>query len=161
MSIVHKKIEELMKDFLSKNMPFEGIEIFDVTFRREKAGNILRITIDGKDIGLDECVKVNNFVSKWLDEEKKIEELFDGKYHLEVSTPGIDRPLKSKEDFFKNIGKLCKITLKHPVDESRKNFKGRILKVEGDDIHLYVKEESKEFIIDTKNIKKAKLEIEL
>jgi ribosome maturation factor RimP len=160
MNIVHKKIEQIVKGFLSENMAFEGIEIFDVTFRRERAGNILRITIDGENVGLDECVKVNNFVSKWLEEKSNIEEIYEGKYYLEVSTPGVDRPLKNREDFFKNIGKLCKITLKNPTDENRKNFKGKILNVELDFLYLYVQEESKQFKIDIKNIKKARLEIE-
>lgn len=156
MSIVHKKLEQTVRDYLKNNLPFDGIKIFDVTYRRERAGNVLRIVIDGENVGLDECTKVSNFVSKWLDNEVVI----DTKYSLEVSTPGIDRPLKSQEDFLRYKGRLCKITLINPVHDNRKNFKGKILDVIDNKVIIYVEQESKQFDIDIKNIKKAKLEID-
>ncbi|MBZ4643836.1 MAG: Ribosome maturation factor rimP [Deferribacteraceae bacterium] len=156
MSIVHKKYEQKVREYLSKNLPFEDIELFDVTYRRERGGNILRVVIDGQNVGLEECTKVSNFVSEWLDSEDFITE----RYSLEVSTPGIDRPLKSKEDFIKFKGKLCKITLKTPVDEGRKNFKGIISSVVDNKLSLFVEQENKSFEIDIENIKKAKLEID-
>lgn len=156
MSIVHRKIEHTVRDYLKNSLPFDGVEIFDVTYRRERGGNILRVVIDGENVGLEECTKVSNFVSEWLDNE----DIIDAKYSLEVSTPGIDRPLRNQEDFLRYKGKLCKITLINPTQESRKNFKGKILDVHNDKVTIYVEQESKQFDIDIKNIKKAKLEID-
>jgi len=156
MSIVHKKIEHTVRDYLKNNLPFDGVEIFDVTYRRERAGNVLRVIIDGENVGLEECSNVSNFVSEWLDNE----DLIEAKYFLEVSTPGIDRPLRNQKDFLRYKGKVCKITLINPVGENRKNFKGKIMEVNEGKIIIYVEQESKQFEIDIKNIKKAKLEID-
>lgn len=157
MSEAFKVFQEKVKKFLKTNFPFEGVTVFDVTFRRERGGNTLRITVDGEHVDLDKCAEISRFLSEWLDSQ---EMSMHGKYVLEVSTPGLDRPLRGENDFRKFIGYVCKITLKKPIEGDRKNFKGKITEVKENTVSIYVADENTSFEIDIKNIKKSNLEIE-
>ena len=93
-----------------------GMELVDVTFRREGGGKILRVTID-RDGGVDlEAIsQVSKKISRRLDTEG-----FDpGPYSLEVTSPGLERPLRRLEDFAKRIGEKVRVKTIEPVDGSR------------------------------------------
>lgn len=158
MKDVFKDFQDKVKKYLETNFPFEGVELFDVTFRREKGGKTLRVTIDGEDVGLDRCAEVSRFVSHFLDSE---EMGLNGRYILEVSTPGLDRPLRNENDFKRFKGRVCKIVLKEPVLDSRKNFRGEIVEVRSGKVIIFIKDENKSFEIDIKNIKKSTLDIDV
>lgn len=136
-----------------------GVDIFDVTFRREKTGRTLRIVIDGEDAlpGLDECADVSRRISEWLDETDMIP--YDS-YNLEVSTPGLERPLRSEKDFLKFIGKNCKITTNIKDETGRKSYTGKILGVENSCVKLFIENENKEFCIKLEIIAKAILQLD-
>ncbi|MFZ5765718.1 MAG: ribosome maturation factor RimP [Thermodesulfobacteriota bacterium] len=88
-----------------------GLELVEVQFRQEQVGLVLRIVIYRKDgVGIDDCARVSREVGHLLD----VEDLIAEKYHLEVSSPGLDRPLKTEKDFIRALGEM--ITLK--VDDS-------------------------------------------
>lgn len=93
-----------------------GMELVDLTFRREGGGKILRVTVD-RDGGLDlDAIAVlSQRISRRLDAEG-----FEpgGRYSLEVSSPGVERPLKRPEDFTKRIGQKVKVKTNEPVDSS-------------------------------------------
>ncbi len=92
------------------------LELVDVQFRREGAGWILRLTIDSlAGITVEDCVRVSREISTFLD----VEELIGHPYHLEVSSPGLDRPLKKPTDFQRFIGKTAKLTLQAPLEGRR------------------------------------------
>jgi ribosome maturation factor RimP len=91
-----------------------GMELVDVTFRREGGGKILRVTIDREGgVDLAAISEVSHKVSRRLDAEG-----FDpgGPYSLEVSSPGLERPLRRPEDFTKRIGQKVKVKTTEPVD---------------------------------------------
>ena len=101
-----------------------GYELVDT---ERSAGGLLRVYIDrvandpnGEFVNVDDCEKVSRAVSPMLD----VEDVIDARYHLEVSSPGIDRPLVRPSDFDDWSGFEAKIELNQPVD-GRKRFRGR------------------------------------
>lgn len=115
-----------------------GYELVGVEYLpRPKSGHLLRIYIDREDgIGLGDCEKVSHQVSGVLDVEDPIR----GEYVLEVSSPGLDRPLFEKAHFERFVGEVARIKM-HAALNGRSNFKGTILAVDGDDVVLEVDEE--------------------
>src|SRR5262252_2560279 len=86
-----------------------GLEIFDVRFRREAPGMVLRIRIDRPgskataedSVTVDECAKVSRDLSAIFD----VDDVVPGAYTLEISSPGLDRPLTSAEDYQRFVGR--------------------------------------------------------
>ena len=94
-----------------------GMELVEVTFRREGGGKILRVTVDREGgLDLDTIALVSQRLSRRLDAEG-----FEpgGRYSLEVTSPGVERPLKRPEDFTKRIGQKVKVKTNEPVERSR------------------------------------------
>ncbi|QAR33079.1 ribosome maturation factor RimP [Geovibrio thiophilus] len=158
-NFIEKDISSKVRNALGPIVKEIGVDIFDVTFRREKTGRTLRIVIDREESlpGLEECAEVSRRISKWLDEADLIP--YDG-YSLEVSTPGLERPLRSEKDFLKFSGKICKVTAKEKDDTGRKSYTGAILGVENGSLKLFVEKENKEFCIKLDNIAKAVLQLD-
>jgi ribosome maturation factor RimP len=156
---IDKKIVSAVRTALAPIAKEAGVEIFDVTFKRDKTGRTLRIVIDREDElpGLDECADISRHLSKWLDEADIIP--YDN-YSLEVSTPGLERPLREEKDFLKFIGKICTITAKEKDETGRKSYTGRIDGVVDDSVRLFVEKENKEFFIKLNNVSKALLQLE-
>ena len=101
---------------------------------RPQAGHLLRIYIDSADgIGLADCEKVSHQVSGVLDVEDPIQ----GEYALEVSSPGLDRPLFEKAHFEQFLGQVARVKLSAALN-GRSNYKGTIVGVDGDDVVLQV-----------------------
>lgn len=111
-----------------------GYELTELEYRAPGRGGLLRIYIDGPDgITLDDCERVSNQVSGILD----VEDLIQGAYALEVSSPGLDRPLRKRGDFQRFAGSRVKLELALPQD-GRRRFTGTLLGVSGDDVRLEV-----------------------
>ncbi len=126
MSKTIKQIEKLLLPILdSLNMELVLIDYFTT-----KGNGRLRILIDKEgEITLDDCVMVSKMLSRALDHTSIISE----RYHLEVSSPGLDRPLVKEKDFIRFKGKQCKITTSVLYQE-RRNFKGELLGFENDEV---------------------------
>jgi len=88
---------------------------------------------DDQAMRVEDCTEISRTVSALLD----VADPIAGAYLLEVSSPGIDRPLVRREDFARFAGFEAKVELNAPVD-GRKRFRGRLLGVEGDDVRLLV-----------------------
>ena len=132
-----------------------GLELVDVQYRREQNGWVLRLIIDKENgVGLGDCSAVSREISQLLD----IEDFIDQKYNLEVSSPGLDRPLKSMADFQRFIGSKAKIKTIEPIDGEHV-FIGKIQQTEGENIILEVGR--KEVTVPFSQISKARLEVEL
>lgn len=130
-----------------------NLEIFDLQITG-KGKLILRITIDKEDgVTLDDCEKFSRHLSAVLD----IEDPIPQSYTLEVSSPGLDRPLRNIKDFEKNIGKLTRIITSEKINKSN-FFIGRIIGVNNNLIRLLIK--GHEIDIPYDKISKARLEIE-
>jgi ribosome maturation factor RimP len=89
-----------------------GLELVEVTFRREAAGRVLRVTVDRQGgVDLDTIADLSERVSRRLDAEG-----FDpGPYALEVSSPGVERPLRRPQDFVRRVGQKVKVRTEEPV----------------------------------------------
>ena len=131
-----------------------GLELVEVQYRREQHGWVLRLTIDKQDgVSLDDCTAVSREVSQLLD----IEDFIDQSYNLEVSSPGLDRPLKSMADFQRFIGRSARIKTAEPIGGEHV-FIGRINQTEDESIVLEVGR--KEVTIPFSQVVKARLEVE-
>src|SRR6266513_718085 len=106
-----------------------GVDIFDVQFRREAGGMILRIQIARpgpaataeESVSVEDCARVSRELSAVLD----VEDVVPTAYTLEVSSPGLDRPLRRAEDYSRFVGRRAKIVMRQPVD-GQTFFKGRL-----------------------------------
>ncbi len=115
---------------------------------------VLRVMCDDpktNNIGIDKCAEISREVSMILD----VEDFITYQYRLEVSSPGIDRPLTTAEDFANYISHEAKIVLSMPMATGQKKMRGVIDRVDGDVITVIV--DGQEFEIDFDRIGKAKL----
>ena len=132
----------------------KDLVLVDVLYRRESSGWVLRLFIDKEDgVTLDDCTAVSREVSHLLD----IEDIIGQAFNLEVSSPGLDRPLKSIGDFQRFAGRKAKVTTKEPI-EGNQVFMGRINKVEEELITMEVGQQ--ELRIPFSEVAKARLEVE-
>jgi len=127
------------------------IELVEIQFRREGHGWVLRLFIDKEGgITIDDCAKVSREISAYLE----VEDLIVHAYHLEVSSPGLERPIRKKEDFVRYADRLARIKLREPMGE-QKVLVGTLLGLEGDTVILALEKETVR--IDLENIVKARL----
>lgn len=140
-----------------------GLELADLELKGEGRRQVLRIFIDKPGgVTLDDCAEVSRDVSALLEVEDPIE----GAYTLEVSSPGLDRPLKKPRDFERHIGRLVRIKTTALLDpdgrgHARKTFVGELLGF--DDGRIRLRQTDKrggEVVIALDGIAKANLEID-
>ncbi len=116
---------DTVKKYAASLLPSMGLELFDVQFRQEDRGWVLRIYIDSEEgVSLDHCTEVSREIGAYLE----VEDIIEHAYHLEISSPGLERPLRHVEDFRKYQGEYAKVKLHYPVKE-QKVFVGVIDKV--------------------------------
>ncbi len=118
-----------------------GIELVDVEYQRVGRSMVLRFFIDKPGgINLDDCADVSREISQLLD----IEDFISEAYTMEVSSPGLDRPIKRKEDYHRFTGRLVKVRtfelLSDAEGNKRKTFLGTLLGLEGELVQLQLKE---------------------
>lgn len=132
-----------------------GCELVELQFRRETRGWVLRLIVD-KDggISLDDCAGISREVGHLLEVEDPIEQ----SYTLEVSSPGLDRPLKREKDFIRCLGKKAKVTTREPL-EGEQVFVGLIEGVAAGNIQLSTGKG--EVAIPFERILKARLVVEI
>ncbi len=124
------------------------VELYDTEIVTENGRKIYRIYITSKDgITLNKCEEVTKIISPLLDTNPPIE----GQYYLEVSSPGVERKLKSIDNFKASVGELVKITT---FDKDK--IKGKLLKVDGDN-KILIREEGGDLKeVNYTDIEKAK-----
>jgi len=162
-----------------------GLELFDIQLRREAVGTVLRVIIDRPDsgvrasgtsgstadasevrwrleeesVGIADCQRVSHDLSAILDVED--DELETGAighaYTLEVSSPGLDRPLRHEADYRRFQGRLAKVVTSEPVD-GQSAFAGRLAGVDGG--NLLLEEGRRTHRVPMTRIKRARLEVE-
>ncbi len=144
------RVKELIAPYLSEN----DIELVDIIYRRESEGMVLRLLVDKPyGINLKECEDLNARLSGLLDKESLIEEHFI----VEVSSPGLDRPLKTDRDFERNIDKVLDISTFEPIDGTRVH-EGALIGVEKENI--VIESSGISVVIPKNKIAKAVLKIE-
>lgn len=148
-------IENMIKEPI-ENM---GYKLFDVDYVKEGKEFFLRVYVDKEEgIDVEECADISEVVSVILDEHNPIEH----EYYLEVSSPGIERPLKNKNDLVGAIGSFINVRLYEKIDDT-KEFEGTLLGFdeENDQIELEItiKTRKKVMQIPYKKIAKARLAV--
>jgi ribosome maturation factor RimP len=110
-----------------------GLEVWDIQSRRETGGHVVRVFIDrpgpsatpDDSVSIDDCEQVNREIGTILD----VEDPLPFTYTLEVSSPGLDRPLRTPADYQRFVGRLAKVVVSEAVD-NQKAFEGRLRGVE-------------------------------
>ncbi len=141
----------------------ELLELVDVEFHPAGGRWLLRIYIDKEGgVTIRDCERVSRELERILD----VEDVIDHPYTLEVSSPGLTRALKKKNDFEKYRGKRCRIVTSSPI-ESRYDFEGEIGEVTGESVEIITESKTNNwaktnvYAIPFCAIKKAHLEFEL
>lgn len=153
----NKLLENKIYNLARKVAEDYGYDLVGVDLLGKGKKTLLRVYID-KDGGvtLNDC----EFFSRRFENILDLEDPIQGPYTLEVSSPGLDRPLRRIEDFKKNIGKMVRIITGQKI-EKQNFFVGRIIDVTADSLRLVTKEGRKEVIIPFEAINRANLEIEI
>ena len=135
----------------------EGMELVEVEWTHERDGWVLRLFIDkAGGVNLDDC----SLISHAMDPSLDVEDFIPHAYHLEVSSPGLNRPLRTPEHFLRAMGKKVKVKTYGPIGEPpRKNFTGMLEGASEEAITVQV-EGAGQFAIPLKDIAKANLEFE-
>jgi ribosome maturation factor RimP len=116
-----------------------GLEVWDIQSRREASGHVVRVFIDRpgpaatpeESVSIEDCEQVNREISTILD----VEDPLPFAYTLEVSSPGLDRPLRGEDDYRRFTGRLAKVVVSEAVD-NQKAFEGHLRGVDGGDVLL-------------------------
>lgn len=112
-----------------------GYEVVDVEYRPHPRNGLLRVYIDKPDgILLEDCEAVSHQLGAMLD----VEDPIPGQYRLEVSSPGLDRPLRKAADFERFAGETVKIRMGMPTPTGQRNFTGKLLGIQDQDITVEV-----------------------
>jgi ribosome maturation factor RimP len=139
-----------------------GLEIWDLQSRREASGHVVRIVLDRPgpsatpedSVSIEDCEQVNREIGTILD----VEDPLPFTYTLEVSSPGLTRPLRQAEDYRRFTGRLAKIVVREPVD-NQKAFEGRLRGLDGDDV-LFEAQNGRQHRLPLALITRGRLEVE-
>ncbi|QKE64460.1 ribosome maturation factor RimP [Aquipseudomonas campi] len=144
------KLEQLQA-LLAPVVESLGYECWGVEFLSQGRHSVLRVYIDQADgVLVEDCEKVSRQIGGVLD----VEDPIASEYTLEVSSPGMDRPLFSLEQFAKHVGEQVKIKLRSPFD-GRRNFQGLLRGVEEQDVVVLV--DDHEYLLPIDLIDKANI----
>jgi ribosome maturation factor RimP len=139
-----------------------GLDIFDVQFRREGGGMVLRVQIDrpgpaataDESVSVEDCARVSRDLSAMLD----VEDVVPAAYTLEVSSPGLDRPLRRSDDYRRFAGRRATIVTREPVD-GQTFLRGTLAGVE-DGAVVIDAEDHRRHRVPLDAISRAQLEVE-
>ncbi len=139
-----------------------GLQIFDVQFRREGPGMVLRVRLDRPgpsataedSVSVEDCARVSRDLSAVLD----VEDVVPMAYTLEVSSPGLDRPLRHADDYRRFAGRRAKLGMREAVD-GQKFVRGILGGVDGHDV-LIDSDEGRQHRVPMGVITRANLEVE-
>src|SRR5919198_1407177 len=140
-----------------------GLDVFDVQFRREGSGMVLRVQLDRpgpaataeESVSVEDCASVSRDLSAILD----VEDIIPSAYILEVSSPGLDRPLRSADDYRRFAGRRAKVVMRAPID-GQTFLRGILGGVDGGHI-LIDGEDHKRHRVPLDAVRRANLEVEL
>lgn len=143
------QLEQKLTEMLTAPVEALGFEMVGVEFIRAGKHSTLRVYIDHPDgISVDHCAEVSHQVSAVMD----VEDPITTEYNLEVSSPGMERPLFKLQHYIESVGEVVAIKLKMPMGD-RRNFKGKLLSI--DDSMLTVEVDGQSFVLAFANIDKG------
>jgi ribosome maturation factor RimP len=152
MSLSPKEIEKKVSEIAKPIVESLGLVLFDVKYKMQSGRWVLTVVIDKLNdyVSTKDCELVSYEIEKELDSR----DLIPGRYYLEVSSPGLDRPLRSIEDFKRFEGSLAKV-------KTNKTLKGYIKVVDLENGTIVLEVEGKEVTISYNDIKSANLEVDV
>ena len=152
-----KKVVDRVRELLLPILEEGGFELVDVEFVREPVGWVLRIYADRPEGGItiSDCQWISERIGTLLD----VEDLIHHPYNLEVSSPGLDRPLKTRKDFERQKGVVIKVKTHQPMDNQR-NFKGEVVSTSDRGVTIHDVSRNAEVEIPYENIKSARVDID-
>lgn len=157
MNMAKKKITDIVEEMLDGFLNDEGYELYDCQFVKEGRDWFLRVYVDKTEkeayIGTEDCERVSRFLSEKLDEEDPIEQ----NYYLEVSSPGMDRPLLKKEHYERYVGSQIEIKL-YKGRDGVKRIDGVLESIHGDTI-VVADHDDKKWELELSEIAKANLAV--
>lgn len=129
----------------------DGMDLIEVEYRREPHGWVLRLYMDqASGMSVDDCARISDVVGDLLD----VSDVIPNPYHLEVSSPGLDRPLRRPEHFQAQVGKVIEARTIDPIDGRRK-FRGILREVSGEMITVDC--DGREYRIPIPQVERARL----
>ena len=136
----------------------EGVDIGWIELKRQGGSWVFRVFVDSleRTVDLNDCERVSRRLGVLLDVEDPIE----GAYTLEVSTPGLDRPLHGEKDFLRFEGALARVKLNKAMD-GQKRFLGRLSGMDGDSLILTLADSLRRAKLPISDIESARLEVDL
>jgi ribosome maturation factor RimP len=150
-----KEYEKKTEEFILPIVERMGFELWDVEYVKEGKEHYLRAYIDKPGgITINDCVAVSREMNEILDREDYIPE----EYIFEVSSPGLDRPLKKERDFERSIGKRVELHTYRAIDGS-KDFSGEL--VDYNDDQVTIKDDNSQQVFERKDIAQIRLEVVL
>lgn len=161
---VKQTVEHRVRELAEPLIAGEDLELLDVEYLRDPGGWILRLTIDKpggsgpeNPVGLEDCTRATRAVSTALD----VEDVVPHEYSLEVSSPGVNRPLKKLEHYQRVIGQKVKVRTFGPIGDppGRKQFTGRLVEAVATAIVVDV-EGAGRFSIPLADVAKAHVQFE-
>ena len=144
-----RRIEEIVAPTVSGM----GYELVRVAMSRGGTLQLMIEPADGRPMDVEDCAALSRALSAVLD----VEDPISGSYTLEVSSPGIDRPLTRPKDYVRWAGHVARLETAEPI-AGRRRFKGTLLGMAGDDVKLKL-DDGSEAVVPLANITKAKLEL--
>lgn len=153
-----RKLDSVLHDRLKSLITSMGYDYVGAEMQQQGQTTVFRIFIDSlpesekTGVTADDCSLVSRQVSAMLD----VEDFMQGRYILELSSPGLDRPLYEIEHFVKFVGSNISLRLHMPLD-GRRQFKGLLERVDGEDIYLLVDGIEQAFKLPYHTIEKANL----
>ncbi|MGP4080190.1 ribosome maturation factor RimP [Pseudalkalibacillus sp. R45] len=152
-----KKVTEITEELVTPILESMDLELVDVEFVKEGKNWFLRVYIDSEDgVDIEECGKVSEQLSEKLDEVDPISQA----YFLEVSSPGVERPLKKDADFQKAVGKHVHVKTYEQID-GQKEFEGTLTAFDGVEltVEIRVKTRTKEIKVPYDKVANARLAV--
>lgn len=141
----------VLQELIEPSVEALGYQVWGIEMISQGRHSMLRIYIDAeKGVDVDDCANVSRQVSGILD----VEDPISGEYTLEVSSPGMDRPLFTLEQYKAFVGHVVQLRLRMPFD-GRRRFKGILKGIEEEDIVLVVDQE--EYLLPIDHIEKANI----
>ncbi|MBU4590737.1 MAG: ribosome maturation factor RimP [Candidatus Omnitrophica bacterium] len=123
---------EKIKSVIEPVLKEEGCEVVELVFRREAGRQVLRLLVDRDGgIKLGDCVRLNQILSRMLDESDAITE----RYILEVDSPGVDRWFCGRRDYERAVGRMVRVTLSETISEKKEHI-GRLQEILEDSIKV-------------------------
>ena len=143
---------EQLGEMLARLVADLGLEYVGIEFSPNRGSSLLRVYIDapGRPVTIEDCERTSREISALLD----VNDPIDGRYTLEVSSPGLDRPLFTPEQFARFVGSEVRVSVALPVD-GRRRFQGLLRGV--DEQAVVLEQDGREVSIAHSNIAKAKL----